>query len=53
MDAQALTTRAIDREMNGDRAGAIADLRAALAIETDALRLWGIEQLLRRLEGSR
>ena len=53
LDATALTSRALDREMAGDRAGALADLRAALAVETDPLKIWGIEQLLRRLEANR
>lgn len=51
LDARALANRAIDRELAGDRAGAIADLRAALAAEGDPERRAALEDFLRRLDG--
>jgi hypothetical protein len=48
--AQELASRGLSKELAGDRAGAIVDLQAALARETDAERRKGIENLLRLLE---
>ena len=52
LDARALATRAITRDLDGDRAGAIGDLRAAIAIEPDPARRASIERVLRALEGA-
>lgn len=51
LDSRALARRAIDREVAGDRAGAIADLQAALAVEPDPIRRAALEDFLRRLGG--
>jgi tetratricopeptide (TPR) repeat protein len=51
LDSKALAARALDRELKGDRPGALADLRAALAAEPDPERRQGIENLLRLLGG--
>ena len=51
LDSRALAQRAIEREVAGDRAGAIADLRAALALERDPGRRAALEDFLRRLDG--
>jgi hypothetical protein len=51
LDPQSLATRALDKELRGDRAGAIADLRAAIAGETDPERRQNLQNLLRLLEG--
>lgn len=53
LDARALATRGLGRELDGDRAGAIHDLRSALALETSPRRRAAIERLLRMLETSR
>jgi tetratricopeptide (TPR) repeat protein len=53
IDARALATRAISRELDGDHEGALQDLRAALAIEQDQARRASIETLLRLLETPR
>jgi tetratricopeptide (TPR) repeat protein len=53
IDARTLATRAIGRELDGDHAGAIQDLRAALAIEQDPARRASLESLLRMLETPR
>jgi hypothetical protein len=53
LDARALASRALARELQGDRAGAIEDLNEALGKETDAERRQGIQNLLRLLEGPR
>jgi Flp pilus assembly protein TadD len=50
LDARALATRGLGRELDGDRAGAIQDLRSALAIEESPGRRAAIERLLRVLE---
>jgi tetratricopeptide (TPR) repeat protein len=52
LDAQALGSRALTRELQGDRAGALEDLRAAVAGETDPQRLLGLRNLLFLLESS-
>jgi hypothetical protein len=53
IDARALATRAISRHLDGDRAGALQDLRAAMDLERDAGRRASLEQLLRMLETAR
>jgi tetratricopeptide (TPR) repeat protein len=53
LDARALATRGLGRELDGDRAGAIQDLRSALALETSPSRRAAIERLLRVFETSR
>jgi len=53
LDARALATRGLGRELDGDRAGAIQDLRSALALETGPERRAAIERLLRVLETTR
>ena len=53
LDVRALVARAMSREVEGDRAGAVADLRAAVTAETDATRRARIDHLLRVLEASR
>jgi len=50
IDSRALAARAIVREIDGDRFGAIQDLRAALEAEPDAARRASIANLLRSLE---
>ncbi|MEK7387780.1 MAG: hypothetical protein AABZ83_15170, partial [candidate division NC10 bacterium] len=50
-DPQSLATRALDKELRGDREGAIADLRAAVAGEKDPGRRQNFQNLLRLLEG--
>ncbi len=52
VDARALASRALTRELQGDHAGAIEDLKAALEKETDPERRQGIQNLLRLLDGS-
>jgi tetratricopeptide (TPR) repeat protein len=53
IDARALTTRAISRELDGDHAGALQDLNAAQALEPNAARREAIARLIRLLEPSR
>jgi tetratricopeptide (TPR) repeat protein len=53
LDVRALVARAMAREVDGDRAGAIADLRTAVMAEPDAARRARIDRLLRTLEASR
>lgn len=53
IDARALASRAISRELDGDRQGALTDLRAALALEQDPARRDSMANLLRLLETSR
>lgn len=53
LDAQALASRALSRELQGDHAGAIDDLKAALEKETDPDRRQGLQNLLRLLEGTK
>jgi tetratricopeptide (TPR) repeat protein len=50
IDARTLATRALSREVDGDHAGALQDLNAAIAVETDPARRAALENLLRRLE---
>ncbi|OLB98166.1 MAG: hypothetical protein AUH30_08510 [Candidatus Rokubacteria bacterium 13_1_40CM_68_15] len=49
-DGRALARRALDRELAGDHAGALADLKSALALERDPDRRAGLEDLLRMWE---
>lgn len=53
LDVRALVARAMGREVEGDRPGAVADLRAALMAEQDPTRRARIDRLLRILEASR
>jgi len=53
VDARALATRAISRELDGDHDGALADLRVALTMEPDPARREHIQGLLRLLESPR
>jgi len=50
LDARTLANRAISRELDGDRPGAIADLHAAIAKESDPTRRASMEHLLRLLQ---
>lgn len=50
LDARALALRGMARHLDGDRAGAIADLRAALTLETDVTRRAQLTQFLTELE---
>lgn len=49
LDSRALAARGLERELKGDRLGAIADLRAALAGETDPEQQQGLRNLLQLL----
>lgn len=51
LEASALVQRAVSREIDGDRAGALADLRSAAATEPDPGRRARIERLLQALPG--
>jgi tetratricopeptide (TPR) repeat protein len=53
VDSRALAARAITREIDGDHAGAVQDLNAALALETDPARRAAIANLIRQLERPR
>ncbi len=53
IDARALASRAIGRELDGDRASALADLRAAIRMETDPARRESMANLLRLLDTPR
>ena len=53
IDARALASRAISRELDGDHAGALADLRAAVTMETDPARRASMANLLRLLDTPR
>jgi tetratricopeptide (TPR) repeat protein len=50
LDARALALRGVSREIDGDHAGALADLRAAHAKERDPARQAHIADLLKALE---
>jgi hypothetical protein len=52
VDARALATRGLSRELDGDRAGALRDLRASLAMEPDPARRASLERILQLLEGA-
>ena len=49
LDAKALAVRGLARELDGDHVGAVADLRAALALERDEGRRAGLRNLLQLL----
>jgi tetratricopeptide (TPR) repeat protein len=49
-DVQTLVSRAMAREVEGDRLGAIADLREAVMAEPDPVRKARVDRLLRSLE---
>lgn len=53
IDARALASRAISRELDGDHAGALQDLHTALAMETDSARRESMANLLRLLDTPR
>ncbi|MGH6954342.1 MAG: hypothetical protein ACREGL_09180, partial [Alphaproteobacteria bacterium] len=53
LDARELATRAINRELAGDHVGALADLRAALALERDPSRRESLTNLIRLLDPPR
>lgn len=53
IDARALATRAISRELDGDHDGALADLRSAVTMEPDAARREHLQGLIRLLESPR
>jgi len=53
IDARALTSRAISRELDGDHSGALQDLNAAQALEPDTARREAITRLIRLLETPR
>jgi tetratricopeptide (TPR) repeat protein len=53
IDARALSSRAISRELDGDHAGALQDLNAAQALEPDTARREAIARLIRLLETPR
>jgi hypothetical protein len=50
LDAPALVNRAVGRELDGDHVGAVEDVRAALALETDPDRRAALQGLLPSLE---
>jgi tetratricopeptide (TPR) repeat protein len=50
LDARALALRGLSRELDGDRLGALADLRAAHAKEMDSARRAHLADLIRSLE---
>lgn len=53
LDARALASRAITRELDGDHAGALQDLRTAMSLEPDAARRAAIANLIRLLDTQR
>jgi tetratricopeptide (TPR) repeat protein len=53
IDARAMATRGISRELDGDHFGAIQDLRTAITLEPDPVRRASLERLLRLLEQPR
>jgi tetratricopeptide (TPR) repeat protein len=53
LDARALGSRAITRELDGDHAGAMQDLRTAMSLEPDAARRASIARLIRLLDTPR
>jgi hypothetical protein len=53
LDAPALANRAISRELQGDRSGAVADLRAAIVKERDPAQRESMEHLLQLLQSPR
>jgi tetratricopeptide (TPR) repeat protein len=53
LDARTLAIRAIGRELDGDHAGAMQDLNAALALEPDPARREAITRLMQQLSAPR
>jgi hypothetical protein len=53
LDARALASRAITRELDGDHAGAMQDLKSALMLEPDPARRASIANLIRLLDRPR
>jgi hypothetical protein len=53
LDSRALAARGLEKELQGDHDGALADLRAALVIEPDPERQQGIRNLLQLLDPRR
>ncbi|HEV8586287.1 MAG TPA: tetratricopeptide repeat protein [Methylomirabilota bacterium] len=53
LDARALASRAITRELDGDHAGAMQDLATAMQLEPDAQRRAAIANLIRVLDTPR
>jgi tetratricopeptide (TPR) repeat protein len=53
LDARALASRAITRELDGDHAGAMQDLTAAMQLEPDAQRRAALANLMRLLDTPR
>jgi len=53
LDARALASRAITRELDGDHTGAMQDLQTAMQLEPDASRRASIANLIRLLDTPR
>lgn len=53
LDARALASRAITRELDGDHAGAMQDLRTAMQLEPDVSRRASLANLMRLLDSPR
>jgi tetratricopeptide (TPR) repeat protein len=53
LDARALTNRAVSRQLDGDHAGAMQDLGAAMAAEPDPQRREAIGRLMQALDRAR
>jgi len=53
LDARALAARAVTRQLDGDHAGAMQDLRTAMTLEPDAGRRALLADLIRRLDTPR
>jgi tetratricopeptide (TPR) repeat protein len=53
LDARALASRAITRELEGDHAGAVQDLNSALLIESDLARRASLSSLIKLLDTPR
>jgi tetratricopeptide (TPR) repeat protein len=53
LDARALASRAITRELDGDHTGAMQDLKTAMQLEPDASRRASLANLIRLLDTSR
>jgi tetratricopeptide (TPR) repeat protein len=53
LDARALASRAITRELDGDHTGAMQDLKTAMQLEPDASRRASIANLIRLLDTPR
>jgi len=53
LDSRALAARGLEKELQGDHDGALADLRGALVIEPDPERQLGIRNLIQLLDTRR